>query len=88
MIETIMLSLRLNTEEFESDIQGYIDACLLDLELTGINKSKIVETDPLIVQAVKCYCKIYVSSDDLEANRYQKSYNLIKSFLATCQEYD
>lgn len=87
MLEKMILALRLNEGDFDEEVQSLIDACYLDLELSGIKKSKIVEDDPLIVRACRCYCKSEYTNDSFEADRFKKAYNLLVQHLAVCGEY-
>lgn len=87
MLEKIILALRINEGELDDEVQSLIDACYLDLEISGINKSKIIEDDPLIVQACKCYCRSYFTTNKDEADRFKIAYNLIVQHLAVCKEY-
>jgi uncharacterized phage protein (predicted DNA packaging) len=87
MLEKIKLSLRIDGNILDEEIQDTIDAAIADLELSGILGSKIVETDPLIIRAIKTFCKAEYSIDNNEAQRYRESYNMLKIHLALSREY-
>ena len=52
MLETIKLSLRINNNMYDKEIQGLIDSCKKELELAGIAYSNIKDDDPLIIQII------------------------------------
>lgn len=85
MLEKIKLSLRIKTDRLDEEIQDLIDACLLDLSVSGVNK--VDETDPLILQAVRLYCKSMFGLDNKDSDKYYQSYTLIKHALALCGDY-
>lgn len=87
MLSKVKLALRINSDDFDTEINSLINACKKELELAGIASSKIVETDDMIVQAVTNYCKANFGFDNNEAERFLATYNSIKSFLCLCQSY-
>ncbi|KZL94363.1 head-tail connector protein [Clostridium magnum] len=88
LLNKIKLSLRVDDTDLDEDIQDAIDAAVADLQLSGIIKSKIVDTDPLIVRAIKTFCKAEFSSDDKEANRYRECYDMLKTHLSLSTDYN
>lgn len=87
MLTKIKLALRIDSSDLDMDIQETIDAAKADLELSGVIKEKITEKDSLILRAVKIYCKAEYSTDDKEADRYSKSYGMLKNHLCLSKEY-
>lgn len=87
MLEKIKLALRVDSNDLDEEIQDTIDAAKADLILSGIPKNKVVETDILILRAIKIYCKAEFSTDDKESTRYTNSYNMLKIHLCLSQEY-
>ncbi|SKA89687.1 uncharacterized phage protein (possible DNA packaging) [Clostridium sp. USBA 49] len=87
LLDKVKQSLRYEDNSFDEDLQDSIDAAIADLELSGILGSKIVETDPLIIRAIKTFCKAEYSIDNNEAQRYRESYNMLKIHLALSREY-
>lgn len=55
MLNKIKKSMRISHSQLDDDIQGNIDACLLDLKRVGIPNPDT--TDALILKAVEMYCK-------------------------------
>lgn len=87
MLSKIKSSLRVDGIDFDGEIQDLIDAAKADLILSGVDESKVKDADPIIIRAVTVYCKSNFTSDDKEAERYQKSYDMLKSHMTLCTEY-
>lgn len=73
------LRIKSNNEDIEDEIKDLIESCIADLQLAGVNT--IDEKDPLIISAVKQYCKGYFGSPD-KADEYKKAYESIKLSLS------
>ena len=73
------LRIKSNNEDIEDEIKDLIESCIADLQLAGVNT--IDEKDPLIISAVKQYCKGYFGSSD-KADEYKKAYESIKLSLS------
>jgi len=80
ILEDVKRELRLSNSAFDTEIQGLIDAALIDLSIPPIKVEKIVDTDPLMKRAIILYCKANsVLVEAADAERYQKSYdNLVE----------
>ncbi|APF24011.1 head-tail connector protein [Clostridium butyricum] len=87
MLEKIKLSLRIDSDDLDEEIRDAIDSCKADLKLSGVLESKIVDGDSLILRAVKVFCKSEFSTDDREAERYRKSFQMLKDHLCLSVEY-
>lgn len=88
LIDKVKLSLRFDDTILDTDIQDTIDAAKADMLLCGILKSKIVETDSLILRAIKIYCKAEYSTDDKESNKYRESYEMLRNHLSMSIDYN
>ena len=86
MLEKIKLALRIKNNATDDDIQDTIDAALFDLRVSGV--VNLDESDPLIIQAVKLYCKANYGLDNKDYEKYQKAYNSLKESLALCGDYN
>ena len=86
MLESIKLALRIKSSAFDLEILDLINAAKLDLRLSGIIKFE--EEDPLILQAVKIYCKANFGLDNKDSEKYQASYDLLKQHLSLCGDYN
>ena len=80
MLEKVKLALRIKNNKLDDDITDLIDACKIDLSISGVKK--IDETDALVIQAVKLYCKANFGLDNKDSEKYQKSYNMLKNSMA------
>jgi len=86
MLEAIRKALRIKNTVFDDEINDLINACKLDLSISGI---KIIDdTDPLIKQAVKTYVKANFGLDNKDGEKYMESYEAIKRHLALCGDYN
>ncbi|WP_294352181.1 head-tail connector protein [uncultured Clostridium sp.] len=86
MLEKIKLALRVSSSVTDEDILDLIEACKIDLKISGINRIK--EDDPLIIQAVKLYCKANYGIDNSESDKYTKCYDSLKVSLSLCGDYN
>ena len=87
MFEKIKLALRIDGTDLDQEIQDNIDAAKADLILCGVLAIKVVDTDPIIVRAIKTFCKAEFSSDDKEATRLKESYEALRNHLCLSVEY-
>ena len=55
LLDDVKANLRISGNALDVDIQGDIDAALMDLQRVGIDISD--QSQPLIVKAVKLYCR-------------------------------
>ena len=88
MIDKIKTCLRIDDNDFDQDIQDTIQAAMADLEVSGVKKEKILETDPLILRAIKIFCKAEYATDEKESIRLKESYESLKIHLTLCAEYN
>ena len=86
MLEKVKLALRINNSKLDDEINDLIEACKIDLNIAGVRK--ITETDSLIIQAVKLYCKANFGLDNKDSEKYQRSYEMLKCSLALCGDYN
>lgn len=86
MLEKVKLALRINNAKLDDDITDLIEACKIDLRISGVKK--INESDALTVQAIKLYCKANFGLDNKDSEKYQKSYDLLKNSMALCGDYN
>ncbi len=77
-------SIRISHTALDEDITDTISACLTDLQVCGI----VAEAeDPLILNAIKLYCKASYTDDPGKAARYQAGYDALKSCLQMAEGY-
>ena len=85
MVEKIRKALRITHSNFDSDIQGNIDACFLDLKRVGIpNPNK---EDALIYKAVELYCKWQYDFGG-KGDKYEQAYTNLSMGLALSGDYN
>lgn len=87
MLEKVKLSLRINNNAFDEEINSLIKSCKKELELVGIAPSILNSNDTMILQAITLYCKAHFGFDNSEAERYMKSYESLKILLSTNINY-
>ena len=81
----IKQALRISHGKLDEDIQADIDACLADLRLAGIVHA--YETDPLIFNAIKIWCRSLNTDDTEKAAEYRKRYEALKASLMMAEGY-
>jgi hypothetical protein len=86
MLTKIKLALRLSHDKLDEDIQADIDACLADLKLCGVAFADI-NTDPLVYNAVKLYCKSLYTDDPAKGAEYLRRYDAMKASLMMAEGY-
>ena len=69
------------------ELQDLIDAAKADLILSGILEVKVIDTDMLIKRAIILYCKANFGLDNKDSEKYQASYDSLKTHLTLSQEY-
>ena len=90
LLQKIKTSLRISHDKLDSDVQDTIDACLADLRLCGVKETKLdpaKDLDPLILNAVKLYCRKEYTDDPVKAARYQEGYDSLKACLKMAEGY-
>lgn len=92
LIGDIRQTLRMKTTALDTEVNDIIDSAKADLILSGILQSKTEEDiitgfDPLIKRAIILYAKANFGLDNSDSEKYQKSYDSLKTHLALSQEY-
>jgi len=90
MIEHVKLALRisLSNTAFDEEVQTLIDAARQDLILSGVSFNKANDdNDPLIKRAIVVYSKANFGYDNPEADRFQRSYEMLKAHLTLAGDY-
>lgn len=85
MQEKIKMSLRIKHNALDDEITDMILAAKKDLERVGI--INIADDDPLIIQAVKLYCKWNFNYES-DAQRYETAYTSMKQSLSMSGDYN
>ena len=88
MLEDIKDALRVSGDDLDTEILDLIESAKADLILSGVNKDKVVDTDPLIKRAITVYCKANFGYEDPKlSERFQESYTSLKHHLTLSSEY-
>jgi uncharacterized phage protein (predicted DNA packaging) len=90
LYDSIKKSLRITHDALKEDIEDLIAAARSDLKLSGISSAKAdaqTDIDPLIKRAITVYVKANFGTDNPDADRLQKSYDLLKNHLTLAGDY-
>lgn len=86
--EKVKVALRIKTlnVQITEEIIDLIEAAKVDLSISGVKV--IEESDPIIQRAIILYCKANFGLDNKDSEKYQRSYDLLKSSLCLCGDYN
>lgn len=89
MLNDVKLSLRIINNHFDGEIQDLIDAARMDLKQSGVSHDKAnSDDDALIKRAITTYCKANFGYDNPDADRFAKSYEMLKQHLSLAGDYN
>ena len=86
----IKTHLRISHTALDEEMSDTITACLKDLQVCGVQVPEpddLGDADPLILNAVKLYCRKEFIDDVGKAAEYQKRYDALKSCLMMASGY-
>ena len=86
-LEKIKTALRITHDALDDDLMDTAVACLTDLGVCGVRNPGEQEMDPLILTAVKLYCRADYTEDPDKAARYRECYDTLKSCLMMSTGY-
>ena len=84
MLNKVKTYLRISHSALDDDLTDTINACLQDLKIYGVRTD---DADPLILNAVKLYCKAEYTDDPVKAAAYRERYDALKACLGVAGEY-
>ena len=92
LLNSVKLTLRELTSDFDEEIASYIDACASDLQDAGISSSFFLlprdqDVDSQILQAVRLYCLSKYGLYNADSEKYALAYNSLKATLCTQKRY-
>lgn len=90
LVLRIKTSIRISHTKLDADIEDSIRAALQDLHVCGVRvppAEEPQEMDPLILNAVKLYCKAEYTDDPAKAAEFQRRYDSMKSCLMMAEGY-
>lgn len=88
LLDDVKKALRISNAEYNTEVQDLIDAAKLDLEITGLHKPLILDTDALIKRAITLYCKAHFGYNNPDADRLVQAYNSLKTHLSLSGDYN
>lgn len=90
LLTKIKTSLRVTHTALDSDIEDTMAACVADLKVCGVQVPDDLDDDtldPLLLNAVKLYCKASYTDDPNKAARFQAGYDALKACLMMAEGY-
>lgn len=88
MIEDVKLSLRINNVAYDAEIIDLIASARSDLVLSGVTAIRANDdTDALIKRAILVYVKSNFGFANPDAERLQKSYDMLRNHLSSSLDY-
>lgn len=85
MLDEVKQALRIKSQTFDTELTQLINAAKMDLSIGGLKQPN--DSDPLIKRAIIIYCQANFGAS-ADAERYQHSYEMLKSHLALCGDYN
>lgn len=85
MLDAVKLALAITVDGFDNEISDLIQAALHDLKTNGVNALNMQE-DPLVIQAVKTYCRAHFHSP-ADYDRLLAAYEEQKGHMMNCTGY-
>ena len=85
LLNKVKTNLRISHSKLDDDVADSIEACLRDLKVCGVQDPDV--TDPLILNAIKLFCKVAYTDDTGKAAAYQERYDALKSCLMMAEGY-
>ncbi|MEN6391087.1 MAG: hypothetical protein ABFD04_11780 [Syntrophomonas sp.] len=84
ILDDVKANLRISGNALDDDIQSDIDAALMDLQRVGIDTSD--QYQPLIIKAVKLYCR-WQQDYMGKGEQYYKAYTGLMQALSLAGDY-
>jgi hypothetical protein len=81
------LNYRLDKTSYDQKLNDLIASAKKDLQITGLDASVVVETDPLIKRAIILYCQWNDSNYKGESERIERAYQALKIHLTLSGDY-
>ena len=89
MLEDVKLSLRISNTAYDVEISDLIESARSDLILSGVTDTKAnSDTDALIKRAILVYVKANFGWANVDAERLQRSYDMLRNHLTMSVEYN
>lgn len=85
LLEKVKAGIRRSHNKLDDDLQDDINACLADLEVCGVVYAET--SDPLIINAVKLYCRSLNTDDPAKSAEWMRRYEALKASLMMAEGY-
>lgn len=85
LLYKIKQAIRRTHDKLDEDLQADIDGCVADLRAAGVIYAD--ETDPLIYNAIKLWCRALDTDDTAKSAEYMKRYEALKASLMMAEGY-
>jgi hypothetical protein len=86
VLEKVKLALRIKSNALDDDINDDIQAAKKSLKVAGVVFTD--EKDPLIIKAIKFYCKAQLETDSNKAEKYMNCFENLKEVMTLSSEYN
>lgn len=87
LLERVKNAMRIDGDDHDLELQDLIDTAKGLLLEAGILEDKLLDTDPLIRQAVITYCKGYFGIDAKDGEKFAWSFEEMKKHLSLLNSY-
>lgn len=84
LIDSVKAALRITSNDMDDEINDLIYAAKADLGIGGVKT--VLDTDPLVIQAVKLYCKAHFGDNDSD-NKFFNAYQTLKIAMGLAGEF-
>ncbi len=84
ILKDVKDAIRVKADSVNDEVEGLIAACKKEMEIAGI--LVIDETDPLVKQAIKLYCKAHYGYDE-KSEKFRASFEALRDSMALSGEY-
>lgn len=85
ILQKVKTALRIKHNQLDEDIRDNIQACLQDLQMHGVVHAQ--ETDILVQNAIKLFCKAEYTDDPAKAEKYGQRYKEMRDCLKLAEGY-
>jgi len=87
-VDDVKKVLRISSSAFDTEINNLISAAQEDLKIFSIVPEKVLDTDPLVRNAIITYVKAQFGWDNPDSEKLMTSYESQKSALALVRKYN
>ena len=85
LIDKVRTALRITTNDYDTEISDLVNACLLDLNIAGVNQDDTANA--LIVRAVITYCRANFGDSMGDYEKLKASYDEQKAQMSMLTGY-